>query len=219
MINQSLFIRELGGRLLQPHPQTAKFSAARGLSKNLFGRVAHHPAGGFVMCHPNRFTGNRQQSADDPTPYCSSRCIICVEFHCRRRRLERDSILAGIPRCSKTPSGDRFTRLQSRKKLSRPARQLRIPPTHRQWKTTPWGPTSISSSTAAPHRSAEIWPILQPGSLKIQRLCGAMEPFQVCSPLLLHLTSLFIPYTHGQWKNSLGGNIHLILHTPRHSAE
>ncbi|EJK54999.1 hypothetical protein THAOC_25320 [Thalassiosira oceanica] len=28
--------------------------------------------GGFVMCHPNRFPGNRQWSADDPTAYCSS---------------------------------------------------------------------------------------------------------------------------------------------------
>ena len=38
------------------------------------------------------------------------------------------SILPGIPRCSKPPGGDRFARLRSREKLSRPARPLRIPP-------------------------------------------------------------------------------------------
>ena len=40
--------------------------------------------GVFVMCHPNRFPGNRQWSADDPTPYCSSGWIICVDFHFQR---------------------------------------------------------------------------------------------------------------------------------------
>ncbi|EJK77586.1 hypothetical protein THAOC_00574 [Thalassiosira oceanica] len=33
--------------------------------------------GGFVMRCPNRFPGNPQWSADDPTPYCSSGWIIC----------------------------------------------------------------------------------------------------------------------------------------------
>ena len=40
--------------------------------------------GVFVMCHPNKFPGNRQWSADYPTPYCSSGWIICVDFHCQR---------------------------------------------------------------------------------------------------------------------------------------
>ncbi|EJK51794.1 hypothetical protein THAOC_29003 [Thalassiosira oceanica] len=52
----------------------AKFSAARGLSKNLCSGGTS--PGGFVMCHPNRFPGNRQRSADDPTPYCSLGWII-----------------------------------------------------------------------------------------------------------------------------------------------
>ncbi|EJK52771.1 hypothetical protein THAOC_27924 [Thalassiosira oceanica] len=84
--------------------------------------------GGFVMLCPNRFPGDRQWSADNPTPYCSSGWIICVEFHCRHCQRRGEPKLAGIPRCSKTPGRDRFTRLQSRKKLSLPARPLRIPP-------------------------------------------------------------------------------------------
>ena len=58
-----------------------KFLAARGYRKFCSGGTS---PGGFVMCHPNRFPGNRQWSADDPTPYCSSGWIICVDFHFQR---------------------------------------------------------------------------------------------------------------------------------------
>ena len=46
-----------------------------------------------------------------------------------------------------------------------------------------WEPIIPPSPAAAPHRPAEIWAIWPPGSLQIQHIYGAMDPFQVCRPV------------------------------------
>ena len=57
---------------------------------------------------------------------------------------------------------------------------------------------ATSSPIAAPHRSAEIWAIQLPGSLRIKHLYRAMDPFQVSRPVHSHLSSLSIPIGSGK---------------------
>ena len=52
---------------------------------------------------------------------------------------------------------------------------------------------ATSTSVAAPHRLVEIWVIQQPGSLQIKRVYGAIDPIQVCRPVLSLVSCLSIP--------------------------
>ena len=54
------------------------------------------------------------------------------------------------------------------------------------------------SPIAAPHRSAEICAIEQPGTLKIKRIYAATDPLQVYTPVHSHLSSLSIPMGSGK---------------------
>ena len=57
---------------------------------------------------------------------------------------------------------------------------------------------AASSPVTAPHCSAEIWAIRQPGSLQIQHVYAAMDPSQAHRPAHSHLSSLSIPIGKGK---------------------
>ena len=69
--------------------------------------------------------------------------------------------------------------------------------THGQWENT-LESTSSSSFTAVLICSAEISPILQPGTHQIKRVYGAMEPFQASRPVHSQLPSRSIPRGSGK---------------------
>ncbi|EJK59748.1 hypothetical protein THAOC_19992 [Thalassiosira oceanica] len=65
---------------------------------------------------------------------------------------------------------------------------------------TTWEPvsTSTSSATAVPICSAEIWPILPPGTPQIQQVYGAMDPLLAYALAPMHLPAFYIPRGNGK---------------------